>query len=60
MQWLYQALKWCDWKFSPVEIIETELKYPGLIHRLSMLMWQEKLVTEQVEAETDDDDGESS
>lgn len=40
------------------------MKYPGLIHRLSVLMWQRGLVKGQVDDETTDtevdDDGERS
>ena len=40
-----------DFRWSPLEIIETEIAYPGLIQDVGIEIWQRKLVTQQIENE---------
>lgn len=40
-----------EWKMKPLEIIETERCYPGLIDDIATELWQRRLIKEQLEGE---------
>jgi hypothetical protein len=40
-----------DFRWSPVQILETEALYPGLIEDLGVEIWQRRLIVEQIESE---------
>lgn len=37
-----------DWQVSPREVLATETIYPGLMDDLNVILWQRKLIEEQL------------
>jgi hypothetical protein len=46
--WLFDVLNSLDWKLSPLDILGTEERYPGLIDDLSTESWQRKIIHDQI------------
>lgn len=46
--WLLNIMQSFDYSYSPLEILETENKYPGLWDSLSIERWQTDLIDEQI------------
>jgi len=38
------------YKLSPLEVIETERAYPGLLDAIDTVLWQDELMSEQLKA----------
>ncbi len=47
--WLYDILENLEWRITPLEILDTETQYPGLMGDLSIEAWQRRLVKKQLE-----------
>ena len=46
--WLFDTLTGLDWRVSPLDVIETERRYPGLMTDLGIEGWQRRLVKDQL------------
>lgn len=46
--WLVDILESVDYRWSPVQILETESFYPGLIDDISTEIWQRRLIKAQM------------
>lgn len=46
-----------DFRYTPLEIIETELQYPGLWRDIDLELWQRELIKEQLKGQQTEDDG---
>jgi hypothetical protein len=46
--WLYDVLNSLEWRVSPLDVLETERRYPKLMDDLSTEAWQRRLVREQL------------
>lgn len=40
-----------DWKWTPAQIVDSEMRYPGLIEDVFLLSWQRELVEKQLKDE---------
>ena len=49
MGWLVDVLEAFDYHYTPLEILETEHRYPGLIGDMFVERWQRSLISEQVQ-----------
>lgn len=47
--WLYDILVSVGWEISPLDIMETERHYPGLMDKLAIESWVTRLLREQME-----------
>lgn len=47
--WLYDVLNSLEWRISPLDVLETERDYPGLMGDLAIESWQRKIIREQLE-----------
>lgn len=56
MGWLFDVLNSIEWKVSPLDILETEARYPGLMDDLTIEAWQRKLVRDQIKGSKSNDD----
>lgn len=46
--WLFDTLEGLAWRVSPLDVIETERRYPGLMTDLGIEGWQRRLVKDQL------------
>lgn len=46
--WLYDIEDSLEWKISPLDVLETEKRFPGLIGDLSVESWQRKIIRDQI------------
>ena len=58
--WLYDVLNSLEWRISPLDVLDTEKRYPGLMDDLSVESWQRRIVKEQVDSELDKKDDRDS
>ena len=56
--WLASQLKFFNMRLSPLEIIDTERRYPGLLNALNIEFWQQEIIRQQVKSEGADTDNE--
>jgi hypothetical protein len=49
-----------DFRYTPLEVIETELQYPGLWHDIDQELWQRDLIKEQLKGQSTDDNGQNA
>jgi hypothetical protein len=49
-----------DFRYTPLEVIETELQFPGLWHDIDLELWQRNLIKEQLKGQHTDDNGQSA
>lgn len=47
--WLYDILWPLEFAYTPLEVLETESRYPGLFSDLAIEAWQRKLIKEQLD-----------
>lgn len=52
MGWLVDIEEAIDWAFTPDAILETEEQYPGLWDDIFIELWQRRLIKDQVEQES--------
>jgi hypothetical protein len=53
--WLYDIVNSLEWRVSPLTVLETETRYPGLFDDLSIESWQRKLIADMVKGKSGDD-----
>lgn len=46
-EWLFGILESLEWRWTPVQIFETERAYPGLLDDLAVMAWQKRLIKEE-------------
>jgi hypothetical protein len=51
--WLAGVGEKLDYRWSPVQILETEDYYPGLIEQVATVTWQKRIIREQMEGTGD-------
>lgn len=49
-----------DFRYTPLEILETESRFPGLWLDIDTELWQRNLIKEQLDGQQTDDNGEST
>lgn len=55
--WLVSQIRFSGWHWTPLDVIETERQYPGLLNAINIEVWQQQLIEKQVKSEgTDSDD----
>jgi len=54
--WLVDILESVEFRWSPVQILDTESHYPGLIDDVSTEIWQRRLISKQLESENKTED----
>lgn len=50
IDWLVDILEATDWRMRPLDILDTERRYPGLMNNLATMSWQRRLIAEQMES----------
>ena len=53
--WLYDILEAFGWQYTPLQILETEDRYPDLFYAFSLEGWQRRLIKEQLEGDSHGD-----
>lgn len=56
--WLFDVLDGIEWRWTPMQILDVERHYPGLITDLGIEGWQRRLVKAQVNDENEGDNSE--
>ncbi len=51
--WLVDVLEAVEYRWTPVQILDTERQYPGLINDISLEIWQRDIVKKQVKPNGD-------
>lgn len=49
--WLVDLLESVEYRWSPIQILETEAIYPGLMADIGTELWQRRIIAQQVEME---------
>lgn len=49
-EWLADLLEALNFKFTPKQILETEAEYPGLWDDVAVILWQRRIIADQLKA----------